>query len=233
MKPSSNVRLLLVEDDIETSAYLKTGLAENDINVVHIADGTEGLQLALSQRWDIVILDRMLPGLDGLTILIRMREFHLTTPVLFLTTMDGISSRVSGLQHGADDYVVKPFALREIIARVQVLLRRSVPTHVATVLRVADVELNLLARTVTRKGEKILLQPQELNLLEYFMRHSGTILSRRMLLKDVWSIDFPIRTNIVETHLSRLREKLGRDEKPLIHTVKNAGYIMKDGDFAI
>ncbi|MBV1835048.1 response regulator transcription factor [Novacetimonas pomaceti] len=219
-------RLLLVEDDHATTDYVRQGLEESGIDVVCVANGTDGSQHALSEPWDIVILDRMLPGLDGLTILMRMRSYAIMTPVLFLTTMDGVPSRVAGLRHGADDYMIKPFALRELVARVQVLLRRSSSFQHTTIMNVADVELNLLTLAVTRNGEKVLLQPQELKLLEYFMRNAGTVLSRQMLLKDVWHMDFPVRTNIVETHICRLREKLGQDGQPLIHTVRGSGYVM-------
>ena len=219
-------RLLLVEDDRVTTDYLRQGLEKCGIDVVSVANGTDGLQYVLSQQWDIIILDRMLPGLDGLTILRHMRSHVITTPVMFLTTMDGVPNRVAGLRHGADDYMVKPFALPELVARVQVLLRCSSSFQQTTILNVADVELNLLTLAVTRNGEKILLQPQELKLLEYFMRNSGTVLSRQMLLKDVWHMDFPVRTNIVETHICRLREKLGQDSQPLIHTIRGSGYVM-------
>ncbi|MDT8871978.1 response regulator transcription factor [Komagataeibacter rhaeticus] len=226
MTPVTRPRLLLVEDDPATTDYVRQGLWENRIDVVCVADGNDGSRQALSQPWDIIILDRMLPGLDGLAILMRMRSHAITTPVLFLTTMDGVPSRVAGLRHGADDYMVKPFALRELVARVQVLLRHASPVRHATVMTVADVELNLLTLVVTRNGEKVFLQPQELKLLEYFMRNAGTVLSRQMLLKDVWHMDFPVRTNIVETHVCRLREKLGQGGQSLIHTVRGSGYVM-------
>ncbi len=230
MALTARARLLLVEDDRATAAYLREGLAEHEIDVFAVAKGPDGLRRALSERWDLVILDRMLPGLDGLEILTHMREHDIMTPVLFLTTMDGVSSRVRGLRHGADDYMIKPFALRELVARVQVLLRRFTPCPQVTRLCVSDVMIDLLTREATRHGEKIPLQPQELKLLEYFMRNPGTVISRRMLLRDVWSMDFPVRTNIVETHLSRLREKLGRHGPPLIHTIKGSGYVMKEAD---
>lgn len=226
MTPVIRPRLLLVEDDPATTDYLRQGMEESGIDVVCVANGDDGSLHALSQPWDIIILDRMLPGLDGLTILKRMRSHAIMTPVMFLTTMDGVPSRVAGLRHGADDYMVKPFALRELVARVQVLLRRSSSFRHATIMNVADIELNLLTLTVTRNGKKVLLQPQELKLLEYFMRNAGTVLSRKMLLKDVWHMDFPVRTNIVETHICRLREKLGQDDQSLIHTIRGSGYVM-------
>ncbi|MFT9408287.1 response regulator transcription factor [Acetobacter fabarum] len=219
-------RLLLVEDDHVTTDYLQQGLEKSGVDVVSVANGNDGSHYALSQPWDVIILDRMLPGLDGLTILMRMRAQGIMTPVLFLTTMDGVPSRVAGLRHGADDYMVKPFALPELVARVQVLLRRSSSFRNTAILNIDGVELNLLTLAVTRNGEKIFLQPQEFKLLEYFMRNAGTILSRQMLLKDVWHMDFPVRTNIVETHVCRLREKLGQDAPPLIHTIRGSGYVM-------
>ena len=231
--PITRPRLLLVEDDHATTNYLRQGLEESGIDVVSVANGSDGSQYALSQPWDIIILDRMLPGLDGLTILMRMRSHAITTPVLFLTTMDGVPSRVAGLRHGADDYMVKPFAVRELAARIQVLLRRTRLTHHALLIRIADIELDLLARSVTRNGRKVLLQPQEMNLLEFFMRNPRTVLSRQTLLKYVWNMDFPVRTNIVETHLSRLREKLGRNAAPVIHTEKGRGYIMTPPEDAL
>jgi two-component system, OmpR family, response regulator len=234
----SPVQLLLVEDDPDTAAYVRDGLARDGVDVTWVANGADGLSMILApdrtpgpgRSWDVIVLDRMLPGLDGMTILARLREAGIRTPVLFLTTMDGVNSRVSGLRGGADDYLVKPFAVRELAARVAVLLRRAGPAQDATVLRVAGIALDLLTREVTRYGERLLLQPQETRILEYFMRHPGMILSRQMLLLHAWNMDFPVRTNIVETHLSRLRDKLGQDGRQVIVTIRGAGYIMRDGD---
>lgn len=178
-------RLLLVEDDPVTTDYLQQGLEKGEVDVVSVTNGNDGSHYVFSLPWDVIILDRMLPGLDGLSILMRMRAQGIMTPVLFLTTMDDVPSRVAGLRHGADDYMVKPFALPELVARVQVLLRRASSFPNTAILNVDDVELNLLTLVVTRNGEKILLQPQEFKLLEYFMRNVGTVLSRQMLLKDV------------------------------------------------
>lgn len=218
----SPVRLLLVEDDPHTAAYVRDGLARDGIGVTWVANGTDGLSAALGRHWDVIVLDRMLPGLDGMAILKRVREVGIRIPVLFLTTMDGVNSRVGGLRGGADDYLVKPFAVRELAARVAVLLRRMGLARDATVLRAAGITLDLLTREVTRHGEKLFLQPQEVRILEYFMRNPGTILSRRMLL-HAWNVDFPVHTNLVETHLSRLRDKLGPDGRQVIQTIRGAG----------
>ncbi|GAJ29289.1 two component response regulator [Acidomonas methanolica] len=189
--------------------------------------GTHGRYLALNETWDCIILDRRLPGMDGLTILESVRAANIQTPALFLTTMDGISDRVTGLKSGADDYLVKPFSVIELSARLDTLLRRIMPHHQEARLIFADVELDLLHREVYRSGEKLYIQAQELKLLEYFMRRPLAIVTREMLLQAVWDIDFPIRTNLVETHISRLRERLGRDAAPLIHTVRGQGYVLR------
>ena len=166
--------------------------------------------------------------MDGLTILNKIRAANIQVPILFLTTMDGIHDRVIGLRSGGDDYLVKPFALTELSARIECLLRRSKKLGNETCLLFGDVEINLLTREVYRAGRTLYIQPQELKLLEYFMRHPQVIFSREMLLQAVWNIDFPIRTNLVETHVSRLRERLGRDAPQLIHTVKGKGYILRN-----
>ncbi|GBQ25936.1 response regulator transcription factor [Gluconacetobacter azotocaptans] len=226
----ATTRLLLVEDDPDTAAYVRDGLAHEGIAVTIADNGTDGLSMALGREWDVIVLDRMLPGMDGLSILTRLREAGSRAPIIFLTTMDGVSSRVGGLRGGADDYLVKPFAVRELAARIAVLLRRVGPMRHVTALRVAGIVLDLLRREVTRDGEKILLQPQEVKILEYFMRNPETILSRQMLLHYAWNVDFPVRTNIVETHISRLRDKLGHDGRQLIQTIRGAGYVMRDSD---
>ncbi|GBQ86369.1 two component response regulator [Gluconacetobacter johannae DSM 13595] len=226
----ATTRLLLVEDDPDTAAYVRNGLAHEGIAVTIADNGIDGLSTALGREWDAIVLDRMLPGMDGLSILTRLREAGSHIPVIFLTTMDGVSSRVGGLRGGADDYLVKPFAVRELAARIAVLLRRVGPTRHVTALRVAGIVLDLLTREVTRHGRKILLQPQEVKILEYFMRNPETILSRQMLLHYAWNVDFPVRTNIVETHISRLRDKLGHDGRQLIQTIRGVGYVMRDSD---
>lgn len=219
-------RVLLVEDDPDTVSYVRDGLSCAQIDLSVSENGIDGLTRIFAEKWDVIVLDRMLPGYDGLSILEKMRSEGITTPVIFLTAMDSVFNRVDGLRHGGDDYVVKPFAVRELLARIQVLFQRFSPVCQVTHLYLADVTFNLLTRDVTRGDEKILLQPQEMRLLEYFMRHPDTVLSRQMLLKHVWDMDFPVRTNVVETHLSRLREKLGRNGPALIHTVRGQGYVM-------
>ncbi|MBB2200488.1 response regulator transcription factor [Gluconacetobacter tumulisoli] len=226
----ATARLLLVEDDPGTAAYVRDGLGREGMAVTIAGNGTDGLSMAFAREWDAIVLDRMLPGMDGLSILTRLREAGSRVPIIFLTTMDGVSSRVGGLRSGADDYLVKPFAVRELAARVAVLLRRVGPARHVTALRVAGVVLDLLTREVTRDGGKIQLQPQEVKILEYFMRNPDTVLSRQMLLHYAWNVDFPVRTNIVETHISRLRDKLGQDGRQLIQTIRGAGYVMRDVD---
>ncbi|MBF0852400.1 response regulator transcription factor [Gluconobacter sp. R75690] len=225
--PHSVAHILLVEDDVNTVEYIECFFRNSHVHITTATDGLSGQSLATSRLWDCIILDRRLPGMDGLTILTNIRSQDIQTPVLFLTTMDGIHDRVSGLRSGGDDYLVKPFALTELSARVESLLRRSREFSNETRLLFADLEIDLLTREVRRAGAKLYIQAQELKLLEYFIRHPLVIFSREMLLQAVWDIDFPIRTNLVETHISRLRERLGRDAPQLIHTVKGKGYILR------
>ncbi|GBR06783.1 response regulator transcription factor [Acetobacter oeni] len=220
-------RVLLVEDDLDTATYIERSPVLAHVAITVVADGTQGQSLAFNESWDCIILDRRLPGLDGLSILQAMRAADIQTPVLFLTTMDGVSDRVTGLRRGADDYLVKPFSVIELSARLDALLRRTGSHPQETRLIFADVELDLLQREVYRAGQKLYIQSQELNLLEYFMRRPFVVVTREMLLQAVWDIDFPIRTNLVETHISRLRERLGRDAPPLIHTVRGQGYVLR------
>ena len=221
------MKLLLVEDDGETGAYLKRALSEAGHTVDLAASGHDGLLLAVGEAYDVIVLDRMLPKIDGLAILRTIRASKVKTPVLLLTAMGGIDDRVEGLEAGGDDYLVKPFAFAELLARVNALARRPPPTDVQTTLRVADLEMNLLARTVTKAGDRVELQPREFQLLEYLMRHAGRVVTRTMLLESVWDFHFDPKTNIVETHISRLRAKLDRGHaRELIHTVRGAGYRM-------
>jgi two-component system OmpR family response regulator len=223
------MKLLVVEDDRETGAYLKRALMEAGHTVDLAATGRDGLLLAAGEPYDVVILDRMLPGIDGLAILRTIRVSKVKTPVLLLTAMGGIDDRVEGLEAGADDYLVKPFAFAELLARVNALARRPPPQHVQTVLRVADLEMNLLSRQVTRAAERIDLQPREFQLLEYLMRNTGRVVTRTMMLESVWDFHFDPKTNIVETHMSRLRTKIQRGASAeLIHTVRGAGYCLRE-----
>jgi two-component system, OmpR family, response regulator len=225
------MKLLVVEDDRETAAYLKRALAEAGHAVDQAHDGRDGLLLAVGETYDVVVLDRMLPQLDGLAILRTLRAANVKTPVLLLTALDGIDDRVEGLEAGGDDYLVKPFAFAELLARVNALARRPPPQEVQTMLRVADLEMNLLRRTVTRAGQKIDLQPREFQLLEHLMRHAGRVVTRTMLLEAVWDFHFDPKTNIVETHISRLRGKIDRGHADSrIHTLRGAGYSLRAPD---
>jgi two-component system OmpR family response regulator len=223
------MKLLLVEDDQEAAAYLKRALEEAGHSVDLAAEGREGLLGAAGGAYDVLILDRMLPELDGLSVLRTLRAARVHTPVLLLTAVNGIDDRVEGLNAGADDYLVKPFAFVELHARINALARRPPPQEVVTVLQVGDLRMDLLKRTVTRASMRIDLQPREFQLLEYLMRHAGRVVTRTMLLEGVWSFHFDPQTNIVETHMSRLRAKIDRGHpQELIHTVRGSGYILNE-----
>ena len=225
------MKLLLVEDDRETADYLKRALTQSGHTVDHAGSGRDGLLLAAGESYDVMILDRMLPQIDGLAILRTIRASGVRTPVLLLTAMGGIDDRVEGLEAGGDDYLVKPFAFSELLARVNALSRRPPSNDAPTVLRVADLEMNLLRRTVTRAGQRLELQPREFQLLEHLMRHAGRVVTRTMLLEAVWDFHFDPKTNIVETHISRLRSKVDRGQAcELIHTVRGAGYSLHEPD---
>src|SRR5579871_6610498 len=201
------MKTLLIEDDAKTADYVKRGLGEHGYTVDTAANGKDGLFLAASESYDVMIVDRMLPALDGLGIVKAARAVGVVTPVLFLTTMSGIDDRVEGLEVG-DDYLVKPFAFSELTARVNALARRPPLSQATTLLRVADLEMDLVARKVRRGGREVELLPREFQLLEYLMRNAGRLVTRTMLLEHVWEYNFEPRTNIVETHISRLRSKI-------------------------
>jgi two-component system, OmpR family, response regulator len=221
------VRLLLVEDDAETAGHIVHALTGHGHAVDAVQDGAEGLAWARIGEHAALIVDRMLPGLDGLSLVRTLRHEGLQTPVLMLTTMSGLDDRVEGLEGGADDYLVKPFAFSELLARVHAITRRS-EAHETTRLRLADLEMDLIRRTVTRGGKTIDLQPQEFRLLEFLLRNAGRVVTRAMLLENVWDLHFDPRTNIVETHVSRLRSKIGRGfERELIHTQRGLGYVLR------
>lgn len=215
------MRILLIEDEPETAAYVVAGLQQAGHAVFVAEDGRTGLFRATGEDWDLLIVDRMLPALDGLTLVRTLRAGSISVPVLFLTTMGAVHDRVTGLRAGGDDYLVKPFALSELEARVQALSRRSSSLTPGTVLRVGDLEMDLLAHTVTRAGCKLDLQQQEFKLLEYLLRHADQVVTRTMLLDSVWGLHFDPRTNVVDSHISRLRGKIGAD---LVQTVRGAGY---------
>jgi two-component system, OmpR family, response regulator len=221
------MKLLLIEDDMATAGHIIKSLRQHGHVVDHAQNGRDGLFLAGGETYDVMIVDRMLPGIDGLGIVKTIRGAGVKTPVLFLTTLGGIDDRVEGLEAGGDDYLVKPFAFAELLARVNALARRSSPTEVQTLLCVADLELDLLKRSVARGGKRIDLQPQEFKLLEYLMRHAGRVVTRTMLLESVWEFHFDPQTTVVETHISRLRSKIDQGfGVPLIHTVRGAGYCL-------
>ena len=221
------MKILLIEDDEETAAYVLNGLGEAGHLGEQCPDGRDGLVMATTEDYDVLIVDRMLPGLDGLGLVKTLRSAGVTTPVLFLTAISGIDDRVEGLDAGGDDYLVKPFAFSELLARVAALGRRPPMAAEETVLKVADLELNLIQRVVSRGGREIELRPREFHLLEYLLRNAGKVVTRTMLLERVWDFNFDPRTNVVETHISRLRGKIDKpfDEK-LIKTVHGVGYII-------
>jgi two-component system, OmpR family, response regulator len=222
------VRILLVEDDAETASYVRQGLKEAGHHVAVATDGRDGLFRGAGENWDLLIVDRMLPGLDGITLVRTLRGGGVDWPVLFLTTLGGIDDRVAGLNAGADDYLVKPFAFSELAARVTALGRRPRGAVQETWLKVADLELDLLTRSVKRNGQPIELQPREFQLLEFLMRHAGQIVTRTMLLEKVWELHFDPHTTVVESHISRLRTKIDRGmDITLIHTVRGAGYCLR------
>lgn len=222
------MKILVVDDDRETADYVAQGLTEAGHVVDKALTGKEGLFLAAGETYDMMILDRMLPGLDGIGILRTIRAAGVGTPVLMLTTRGGVADRVSGLDAGADDYLVKPFAFAELLARVNALARRPPVSGEATVLRVADLEMDLIRRTVIRAGQRIELQPREFRLLEYLLRHADQVVTRTMLLEAVWEFHFDPQTNVVETHISRVRGKVDRGfGAELIQTVRGAGYVIR------
>ncbi|AWZ01348.1 transcriptional activator protein CopR [Rhodobiaceae bacterium] len=222
------MKILVVEDDILTCEYIVSGLKGGGHIVDSAVDGVEGLTMALSGAYDAIVLDRMLPGMDGMAVIQALRAAKIQTPVLFLTAVGNVDDRVQGLEAGADDYLVKPFAFSELSARIGAIGRRPKVAVELTCLKVADLEVDLMQRSVKRAGRAINLLPREFALLEYFMRNEGRILSKTMLLERVWDFHFDPQTTVVETHISRLRAKIDKPfDMPLIHTVKNVGYCLR------
>ncbi|MGO9945765.1 MAG: response regulator [Steroidobacteraceae bacterium] len=222
------MRILLIEDDHETAHYISVGLSGDGHEIAIARNGRHGLNRANSEKWDLLIVDRMLPELDGLSIVKELRLTGAVTPVLFLTTLGGVDDRVTGLNAGADDYLVKPFSFSELLARVAALGRRSPRLAVETTLSIADLEIDLLGRTVTRGGIAVELLPREFRLLEYLAKHMDQTVTRAMLLENVWDVHFDPNTTVVETHISRLRSKIDRGQSiPLIHTLRGAGYTLR------
>jgi len=221
------MKILVIEDDAQTLHYLCKGLREAGHVVDSAADGQDGLHQALEGSHDIAIIDRMLPGMDGLAIIKALRAASKTTPVLVLSALGEIDDRVDGLRAGSDDYLVKPFAFAELNARLEALTRRRESDLPATVLEVADLKMDLLKRHVSRSGQTIRLQPREFKLLEFLMRHTSQVVTRTMLLEGVWEYHFDPQTNVIDVHISRLRAKVDKDfEVPLIHTIRGAGYCL-------
>ncbi|MGH8227172.1 MAG: response regulator transcription factor [Steroidobacteraceae bacterium] len=224
------MKVLLVEDDRETATFVVEGLVAQRIEVEIAADGPSGLQMALDREFDVIVLDRLLPGRDGLSVVQELRASGRTTPVLYLTAMAGLNDRVEGLEAGGDDYLVKPFFLAELVARVRALARRVFTAAAQTRLRAADIELDLIRRKAMRADREIALLPQEFKLLEYLLRNAGTVVTRSMLLERVWEIHFDPRTSIVESHMSRLRAKLGDGgDTEYIRTIRGSGYMFVAG----
>jgi len=223
------MRILVVEDDAEVAGYVAKGLREHGHAVDTVADGRDGLHRARTEPYDALVIDRMLPGMDGLDLVQSLRETNSQVPVLFLSALGEVDDRVKGLRAGGDDYLTKPFAFSELLARVEALARRadSAAGEQAR-LQVADLKLDCLARTVERGGQPIALQPREFKLLEYLMRHAGQVVTRTMLLEHVWDYHFDPQTNVIDVHISRLRGKIDRDfDPPLLHTVRGAGYVLR------
>jgi two-component system, OmpR family, response regulator len=235
-KTDSNVgstnamRLLVVEDDREAAAYLRKALREAG-HICEVAyDGEEGLALALDGEFDVFVVDRMLPKRDGLSLVSEVRKRGVRTPVLILSALGQVDDRVTGLRAGGDDYLSKPYAFSELLARIEALARRIAPQSADTVYKIGDLELDRLAHRVTRSGQEIPLQPREFRLLEYLLRHAGQVVTRTMLLENVWDYHFDPQTNVIDVHVSRLRSKIDKGfDRPLLHTVRGAGYMIRDG----
>lgn len=224
------MRLLIVEDDAEAAAYLTKAFREAGHVADHAGDGLEGYAMAEGGGYDVLVVDRMLPRLDGLSLIRSLREQKDATPALILSALAQVDDRVKGLRAGGDDYLPKPYAFSELLARVEVLARRrGAPASEPTAYRVGDLDLDRLAHRVTRGGTEIVLQPREFRLLEYLMKHAGQVVTRTMLLENVWDYHFDPQTNVIDVHVSRLRAKVDKGfEHPMIHTIRGAGYMVRD-----
>lgn len=223
------MRILLVEDDLKIASFIMKGLRSGGFAVDHATDGEDGLHLALTEPYDAAVIDIMLPKLDGLSVVERIRQGKISTPILILSAKGSIDDRVKGLQMGSDDYLTKPFAFSELLARVQALIRRATGVSEPTRLVVGDLSMSLLTREVTRGGKRIDLQPLEFSLLEYLMRNTGRVVSKTMIMEHVWDYNFDPQTNVVEVRISRLRDKIDKDfPTKLIYTVRGVGYVLKE-----
>ncbi len=226
------MKLLLVEDNERVTRFVVKGLQEAGHTADHADNGRDGMFLAASERYDVIIMDRMLPGqIDGLTIIEALRKSGNRTPILILSALSDVDERIRGLRSGGDDYLTKPFSFGELLARLDALSRRSQGGSTQTVLEVGDLRIDLLSRKATRGERALALQPREFKLLEYLMRHAGQVVTRTMLLENVWDYHFDPQTNVVDVHISKLRQKIERDsERPLLKTVRNAGYMLTADD---
>jgi two-component system OmpR family response regulator len=225
------LRILLIEDDPEAARYVSRSLREAG-HVTDTADnGPDGLALATNEPYDLLVIDRMLPAMDGLSVIVNLRDLGNNTPVLILSALGDLEDRVTGLRAGGDDYLPKPFAFEELLARVEALGRRAHQSAVATQFKVADLEMDVLTRQVRRDGRLINLQPREFRLLEYLMRHNSQVVTRTMLLENVWDYHFDPQTNVIDVHVSRLRSKIDREfPTQLLHTIRGAGYMLREPD---
>ncbi len=227
------MHILAIEDDTEVAGFIDRSMREHGHTVTLASNGTQGLQLATTERFDVLVIDRMLPGIDGLTILKTLRQSGNSTPVLILSALGEISDRVEGLKCGSDDYLSKPFAFIELLARLEVLARRSQPAnHSDIILAAADLVMDVLTRKVTRAGEVIPLQAREFRLLEFLLRHKNQVVTRTMLLEHVWEYHFDPQTNVIDVHISRLRQKIDFGGESLIKTIRGAGYTIEDNQAA-
>ena len=223
------MRILLVEDDPDTARHVRRGLAESMHVVDHTDNGNDGLGLALTEHYDVIIVDRMLPGRDGISLIKALREKNQRLPILILSALGDTDDRVAGLKAGGDDYLAKPFAFSELLARVEALQRRTQQRPITTKLQVGDPTVDLLSREVRRANQLISLQPREYRLLLYLVQHANQVVTRTMLLETVWDYHFDPQTNVIDVHISRLRSKIDRDfDSPLLHTVRGAGYVISE-----
>jgi two-component system OmpR family response regulator len=225
------MRILIIEDDREAASYLTKAFREAGHLADHAADGLDGYAMAEAGGYDVLVVDRMLPKLDGLSLIRSLREQKVETPVLILSALGQVDDRVKGLRAGGDDYLPKPYAFSELLARAEVLARRkaTAPNAEATVYRVGDLELDRLSHRVMRGTEEVVLQPREFRLLEYLMKHAGQVVTRTMLLENVWDYHFDPQTNVIDVHISRLRSKIDKGfAQPLLHTIRGAGYMIRD-----
>jgi len=219
------MRVLVIEDDQKAAGFIIKGLQEAGYVVDHAGDGQSGLGLALAEPYDVLVVDRMLPGPNGVVVVETLRDQEIDTPILFLSALGDVNDRVDGLRAGGDDYLVKPFAMAELIARLEALIRRGKLQGETTYLTVGDLEMDILARKVTRQDKRVYLHPREFKLLEYLMRHAGQVVTRTMLLENVWEYHFDPQTNVIDVHISRLRQKIDKPfDSAILQTVRGAGY---------